>query len=176
MQYHKLTGIIINRRSVADADRFLTIFTREHGKISVYARSVRSLKSKRLGSLDLFSHIKFELVEKGDRRTLASVELLAGNHASKTDLHNISRLFQIGELIDVLTAEDDPHPELYELLCTALTHLHRFDTPDYMYRFKKKLLDLLGYWNTALTASTIDPYIDSLLTRPLRTRQMVYTN
>jgi DNA repair protein RecO (recombination protein O) len=170
MQYHKLNGIIINRRSVGDADRFLTIFTQERGKISVYARSIRSLKSKRGSSLDLFSHIKFELVEKNDHRTLTSVDLLDGHHASKTDLSNISRLFQIGELVDVLTGEDDPHPELYDLLVTALTHLHRFSTPDYLYRFKKKLLDLLGYWNTALTASTIDDYIDTLLTRPLRAK------
>jgi len=170
MQYSKLTGIIINRRSVGDADRFLTIFTQERGKISVYARSIRSLKSKRGSSLDLFSHIKFELVEKNDRRTLTSVELLDGHHASKTNLSNITRLFQIGELVDALTPEDDPHPELYELLATALSHLHRFATPDYLTRFKKKLLLVLGFWDSGILDSDLDTYIDSLLTRPLRAK------
>lgn len=170
MKYHKLEGIIINRRSLRESDRFLTIFTREYGKISVYAHAIRSLRSKRVGSLDLFSHIRFELIEKGDRKTLTSVELVSSHQHNKAALHNISRLFQIGELIDGLLPEDDPHAEVYELLSTALTHLSRFDTPDYLYRFKKKLLQLLGFWDSSLTPSTIDPYLDTLLTRPLRAK------
>ncbi|MFH1244328.1 MAG: DNA repair protein RecO [bacterium] len=168
MKYSKLEGIIINRQVVKDSDRFLTIFTKEMGKISVYARGIRSITSKRGSQLDLFSHIKFELIEQHDRRTLTSVELLDGHHVSKDKLENISRLFQIGELIDALLPEDDPHPDVYALLKTALTHLHRFATPDYLYRFKKKLLLLLGYGN--FENRDIDVFIDSLLMRPLRAR------
>ncbi len=149
----------------------MTIFTPDQGKISVYARSIRNIKSKRAASLDLFSHIKFELVEQHDRRTLTSVELINGHHINKDTLHNISRLFQIGELVDVLTAEDDPHPEVYHLLLTAITHLHRFATPDYLIRFKKKLLLLLGYGD--FEKLDLDTYIDSLLSRPLRSGQIL---
>lgn len=170
MKYLKYSGIIINRHVVKEADRFLTIYTKEEGKISVYAKGIRSVKSKRLGQLDLFSHIKFELFEKNDRRTLTSVELLDGHHQSKTTLANISRLFQIGELIDALTVEHDPHIEIYELLVTALANLSRFDTPEYLYRFKKKLLDLLGYGDRELTLQEIDRYIESLIDGPLRTK------
>lgn len=168
MKYQKLTGVIINRHVIKDNDRFLTIYTLEEGKISVYARGVRSIKSKRGSQLDLFSHIKFELFEKNDRRTLTSVELLDGHHLSKTSLPNISRLFQIGELVDRLTAEHDPHKEVYDLLVTALANLSRFDTPEYLVRFKKKLLLLLGYGD--YEQQDLDTYIDSLLTRPLRAK------
>lgn len=168
MKYQKLSGIIINRHVVKETDRFLTIYTQQEGKISVYARGVRSVKSKRGSQIDLFSHIKFELFEKNDHRTLTSVELLDGHHVSKTTLGNISRLFQIGELIDALTPEHDPHPEIYELLVTALANLSRFDTPEYLIRFKKKLLDLLGYGDRPLTPEEIDDYIESLVSKPLR--------
>jgi len=168
MKYQKLNGIIINRHVIKDSDRFLTIYTLEEGKISVYARGVRSVKSKRGSQIDLFSHIKFELFEKNDRRTLTSVELLDGHHISKKTLANISRLFQIGELVDVLTPEHDPHPEVYDLLVTALASLSRFDTPEYLHRFKKKLLTLLGYGD--FENQDIDTFIDSLLTRPLRAK------
>ncbi len=170
MKYQKLTGIIINRHVVKDNDRFLTIYTQEYGKISVYARGVRSVKSKRGSQIDLFSHIRFEVFEKNDRHTLTSVELLDGHHVSKTKLGNISRLFQIGELVDVLTPEHDPHIEVYELLVTALANLSRFETPEYLYRFKKKLLNFLGYGDRPLSPSDIDDYIESLLTRPLRAK------
>ncbi len=168
MKYHKLSGVIINRHIVKDADRFLTIYTLEEGKISVYAKGVRSVKSKRGSQIDLFSHIKFELFEKNDRRTLTSVELLDGHQISKTTLGNISRLFQIGELVDALTVENDPHEQVYNLLVTALENLSRFETEEYLYRFKKKLLELLGYGDRPLTLSEIDDYIESLLDYPLR--------
>lgn len=168
MKYHKLTGVIINRRALKDSDRFLTIYTEEEGKISVYARGIRSIKSKRGSQLDLFSQIKFEVIEQQGRMTLTSVELIDGHHLSKTKLSNISRLFQIGELVDALTAEHDPHQEVYELLLTALSHLSRFDTPEYLYRFKKKLLDLLGYGDRPLSPDKIDEYISSLAAWPLR--------
>ena len=176
MQYHKLTGVIINRRVLKESDRFLTIYTLEEGKISVYARGVRSVKSKRGSQIDLFSHINFELFEKNDRRTLTSVELLNGHHLSKTTLGNISRLFQIGELVDALTPENDPHSEIYDLLVTALDNLARFETEEYLFRFKKKLLFLLGYLSsledgkTGIPDNDIDAYIDTLVARPLRTK------
>ena len=170
MKYQKFSGIIINRNIVKDADRFLTIYTLEQGKISVYARGVRSVKSKRSSQIDLFSHIKFEIFEKNDHRTLTSVELLDGHHLSKTSLTNISRLFQIGELVDALTVEHDPHKEVYDLLVTALANLSRFETEEYLYRFKKKLLAILGYGDRPLTLTEIDDYIESLLDSPLRTK------
>lgn len=177
MKYQKLSGIIINRHIVKESDRFLTIYTQEEGKISVYARGVRSVKSKRGSQIDLFSHIRFELFEKNDRRTLTSVELLDGHHVSKTSLADISRLFQIGELVDRLTVEHDPHVEVYELLVTALANLSRFDTPEYLFRFKKKLLYILGYidspenWNTGIPEHVdLDTYIESLLDRPLHAK------
>lgn len=166
MKYQKFSGIIINRHVVGDNDRFLTIYTLEEGKISVYAKGVRSVKSKRGSQLDLFSHIKFELFEKNDRRTLISVELLDGHHVSKTKLGNISRLFQIGELVDKLTVEHDPHREVYDLLVAALGDLSRFETDEYLLRFKQKLLLLLGYGD--FDGQDIDTFIDSLLTRPLQ--------
>ncbi|PIW08343.1 DNA repair protein RecO [Candidatus Collierbacteria bacterium CG17_big_fil_post_rev_8_21_14_2_50_45_7] len=168
MHYLKYHGIIINRRVVKDSDRFLTIYTLEQGKISVYARGIRSVKSKRGSQLDLFSHIRFDVIEKNDRMTLTSVELLDGHHVSKTTLANISRLFQIGELIDRLTVEHDRHTEVYDLLVLALANLARFETPEYIFRFKKKLLELLGYGD--FDNQDIDTFIDSLLTHPLRAK------
>lgn len=170
MQYHKFEGVIINRHIVKDADRFFTIFTKEDGKISVYAKGVRSLKSKRGNSLDLFSHINFEVFEKGEHATLTHVDLINGHHDSKGNLSDISRLFEIGELVDRLTAEHDPHLEVYDLLVTALDNLSRFKTDEYLYRFKKKLLELLGYGDRELSLSEIDTYIESLLDRPLRAK------
>jgi hypothetical protein len=107
---------------------------------------------------------------------LTSVELLDGHHVSKTTLSNISRLFQIGELVDALTVEHDPNSEVYDLLVKALSNLSRFETPEYMHRFKVKLLYVLGYisspenWNTGIPEyKDLDSYIESIMNHALKT-------
>jgi DNA repair protein RecO (recombination protein O) len=173
MHYHKHRGIILKKTPVKDADYFLTILTKDDGKLSVYAKGIRSLLSKRRASLDYFSEIDFEVIEKNSRLTLMSVELVDGYTASKQKLPDISRLFQIGDLVEALLPEGEPNLAVYSLLQTALTHLERFQTPDYLTRFKLKLLELLGYQNPSLTVGKtegLDDYIESLLDRPLKAR------
>lgn len=172
MQYHKHVGIIINRHAVGDADRFYTILTEHSGKISVFAKSVRSRLSKRSGSLDLFSLIRFEMIEKAGRKTLMHVELVDSYRKGKQSLEDISRLFQMGELVDALVPEEDPQQMIYLLLAKACEHLSQFDTPEYLYRFKLRLLRELGFENTALRPDQLDDYIESILSRPLRAKQI----
>ncbi len=169
MRFLRTEGIIINRLSLKDADRLLTIFTPDHGKIICYARGIRNIKSSRLPKLNIFSRIKFELVLKQDRKTLTQVELLDSYRRSKTNLDNIKRLFQIGEIVNELTPENQPNQPVYSLLKTALAHLNRFSTPEYLYRFKLRLLQLLGYGHAHLQPHNIDAYIESILEHPLRT-------
>ncbi len=169
MHFLKSEGIIINRLTLRDADKLLTIFTPDYGKLVCYARGVHNIKSSRLTKLNIFSRIKFELIVKNDRKTLTHVDLLSSYRHDKTDLNNIKRLFQMGELINELVPEEEPNPQVYDLLVTALEHLSRFPTVTYLYRFKLKLLRLLGYGSPHLRPETIDTYIESLLEHPLRT-------
>lgn len=168
MKFHKTQGIIINKLAVRDADRFLTIYTLDYGKISCYARGIRSIKSSRVTKIDLFSKIKFELIQKKDNFTLTHVELLNSYRNNKKELHNISRLFQIGEVIDALTPENDPSVTLYHLLLTALDNLDKFSTPEYLKRFKMRVLQELGYGQRDGSYQQIDQYIESIIERPLR--------
>lgn len=167
MNILKSEGIIINKLNLRDADRFLTIFTGDHGKIVCYARGVRNITSTRLSKLNLFSHIAFEVIEKGGRKTLTHVDLVQSHRKNKSNLKNIKKLFQIGELIDALVPESEANEPTYELLTTALNNLHRFDTPEYLRRFKIKLLKELGYGTHDTDEENIDRFIESILEKPL---------
>ena len=52
-------GIILARKNYSEADRILTCFSKSYGKISLLAKGIRKLKSKKRGHLEVFSHIKF---------------------------------------------------------------------------------------------------------------------
>ena len=59
---YQTEGIIINRMDIGEADKFLTVFTKEFGMLKIFARSVRKIKSKLNFYLNLFSHARFGFV------------------------------------------------------------------------------------------------------------------
>lgn len=173
MKILKFEGFILNKLSLKDADRLLTIFTKEQGKIVCYARGVRNITSSRISKLDLFSHIKFEVIQNKDRLTLTNVDLINSHSINKKDLNNISRLFEIGELVDGLLPENEVNKEIYYLLNKALLNLTRFDIPEYMRRFKLRVLSELGYGSKDLGVNELDDYIESILEKPLLTKKIL---
>ncbi len=58
MKHTSFEGVVIKKTNFSEADKIVTIFTRDHGKITVLAKGLRRLSSKRSGSLDLFSLVK----------------------------------------------------------------------------------------------------------------------
>jgi DNA repair protein RecO (recombination protein O) len=55
---YTIEGVVLNRRDYAEADRIITIFSYEKGKIVVLAKGARKLTSKRLGSLEIGTHLR----------------------------------------------------------------------------------------------------------------------
>lgn len=173
MNFLKTQGIILNRMNYGDADLILTIFTRDNGKITCMARGSRKITSKRLGRLEPYSHISFELVQNGERNTLTHVELISDYSLNKKELFNISRIYQIGELLNSLLPENEPHVEVYDLTLKALDNLLKFETPEYLRRFKRSLLQKLGYGLLDKSEETLDRYIESLLEKPLKVKKIL---
>ena len=54
-------GLILKRANFGEADRMLTILTKNLGKISVVARGVRKITSRRAGNVELLNLVKIGL-------------------------------------------------------------------------------------------------------------------
>ncbi len=55
MSGFKTEGIVLKRRNFGEADRILTIFSKERGKITVLAKGVRRITSRRAGNVELLN-------------------------------------------------------------------------------------------------------------------------
>jgi len=58
MKSYKTEGIIIKRKNFGEADRILTIFTKNKGKISIVAKGVRKINSRRAPHIELLQKQK----------------------------------------------------------------------------------------------------------------------
>lgn len=148
MYYIKDTGFVIRRRNVSEADRYLTILTRNNGKIEVLAKGVKKLTSKRAPQLELLNKISFQAVSKttNSRLVLADVELVSSHTDLKKTLPGIKDLFLICELILALCPYHQKQEEIFHLLEQSLKNMKE-NILDSIENFQKQLLVFLGYWD-----------------------------
>lgn len=168
-------AIIIGRRNYGEADRILTIFTEDRGKIVVMAKGVRLGRSKRRGHIELFNTIKAQVVESRGFPVLAQTELIADRSSMKSDIKLLRIAYHLAELISRLTPDNEKHGEVFDLLNRAFSSisLKIWDKEAYLSeKFEEKLLNLLGY-GTPPDGGSWHEYIESITDYKLRAQEIL---
>lgn len=146
MSTEKSDAIVIRQVDFSESSRVLTIFTRDFGKISCLAKGAKRLKNAFEGSLDLLSECRVVFIHK-----LSGLDLLTEAQLKRRfqpSPHSLTHLYggyYIAELLNSLTEEGDPHPQLYEAAGTALAVLSSNDPPELaLFRFELIALREIG--------------------------------
>lgn len=142
---YKTNGIILKRTNLGEADRILTILTSDHGKIKVIAKGVRKIKSKLSGSLELFCLSSLQIVEGRNLDIVTSAEIEKCFFALRNDLSATQHAFYFAELIEKMSEENEPHPEVYHLLDQVLENLNTVQSDILVPYFEWNFLTELGY-------------------------------
>ena len=74
MRSFRTEGIVIKRSNYSEADRIVTIFTKQSGKITVRATGVRKIASRRSPHLELLNYCIFGLYLGKNMPVLTEVE------------------------------------------------------------------------------------------------------
>lgn len=175
MQFLKDHGFILKRINFGDSDRYITIFTKNHGKIEVVAKGVRKITSRRASSVELLNLIEFHAVRPHKNYVLTEVKLIDSFDELKRDLKNIEKAFTMCELISAIMPFHQKHVEVFSLIERALSQMQNEKTLIY---FQAKLLSILGYWDHKFAFRNedhVDRYIEQILERKLRTKNIFNT-
>ena len=123
---YRLSAIVLRRRDMGEADRLLTVFARDQGKLTLLAKGVRRQASRKAGHIEPFTYTEL-LVAKGESLDLVTqAETIEPHRHVREDLWRSSWAYYVVELADAFTQEDDPNDLLFDLL---LETLGRLDQP-----------------------------------------------
>jgi len=143
-----LTGIVLKSTNFKDADKIYTVFTREKGKVSVAAKGVRKISSKRAGTMDTLNYVSIGVVESpSGYKTLTEAKNLNSFKNLKVSLENSVRGFYLAELIHKLMEEEHPHVDIFDLFLETLTKLnhHLNNEISRVNAFEIALMGAMGY-------------------------------
>ena len=121
-------GIILRSYRLGESDRILRIFTREHGKRSAVAKGIRRTTSKFGARLEPLT-CAFLLFHTGRSMDIVTqAEIRTSFKELRENLDLFVRASTMAELVDSLTQEHEPHPELFDMLREGLTMMR--DLPE----------------------------------------------
>ena len=61
-------AVVLRHADWGEADRILTLYTREQGKVRAVAKGARKMRSRKAGHLEPFTHITLQLARARDLR------------------------------------------------------------------------------------------------------------
>jgi hypothetical protein len=140
-------GIIIKRKNFDEADRILTVITPYKGKLSVIAKGVRRMTSRRGGNVELLNKVRLHIFQGKGLSILQEAESIETFQHIKSELTLSAYGSHIIELIDRLVPEEQINPGVYKLVVTVLTLLDRHPRQLWIRAFEVKLLIELGFWD-----------------------------
>ncbi len=177
MNSYSDVGIVLKRLNLGEADKLVTFYTQRHGKVTAIARGLRRPTSKRAGSLELFNIVKSSFIKgKGELDTLAEVQILESHSGWRKHLGRVNLAYQLAEVVDKLTPDHQPHPEIFKILKESLSQIGGFGS-DWELKIKNsklKILVELGYWPQAKEfIGEVDEFIENLINRPLNSPKLL---
>jgi DNA repair protein RecO (recombination protein O) len=143
---YRTEAIVLRRTDFGEADRLLTAFTPNRGKLRLVAKGARKPSSRKSGHVELFSHGQFMVAVGRDLDIVTQAETLEPFLPLREDLLRTTYAYYVAELADAFTAERDENRPLFDLLKDAFGWLCAADDLLLVARYYElHLLGLAGY-------------------------------
>ena len=132
-------------RQLGEADRIVTLFTSERGKLDAVAKGVRRSRSHLAGRLEFANECAFLMHRGRSLEVIVSAEIVHAAWSQLVEPERYAVAAVVAELIDAFCEPDLALPEVYELLTGALSAVAVAPTPRRLLpRFSLRLLEMLG--------------------------------
>ena len=142
----RVEGIILRHSDFGEADRMLTIYTRDLGKVTAMAKGVRKARSRKAVHVEPFTRSSLQLARGRDLLILTQAEALDVYFPLREDLLLLGFAAYAIELLDRFTYDEEENRALYDLAARTLKRLERGDDPPLVTRYYElRLLDYVGF-------------------------------
>lgn len=147
MSSEKIRGVIIRENFSGESDKFLTIFAKDKGKISVFAKGARNTKSKFLASSALFTYGDYIIRTASKTPTLITADVINNFYNIRNSLDRVAFASFFTEFTDKMFIDNVADNNALLLLIKSLQRLSKGAPSPRLTAciFQLRLLDILGY-------------------------------
>ncbi len=147
MESIRIRGLIVREMPIGDADKLIFILSADRGLLCVSCKGVRSIKSRRLSSTQLFCYGEFVLTERSGRFYLSESAVETAFFALNESLEKLCLGQYFCQVAATVGVENEDQSELLSLTLNCLFVLCERDVPptDVKAIFETRLSVILGF-------------------------------
>jgi len=173
MQKYKATGIVLKGSSLKENDRLVTVLTPEYGLIRAVAPGAKKYKSQLRGRTELFVINEFLVIRGRSLDKIIQADTIYTYPGLSRDIGKLATAQYLAELSIALAVDEQPQPELYELLNEHLRRIERCEPGESVYPYLAQavfhLVAIAGLIPQVLeccvTQKAVHPNLDSVAWR-----------
>ena len=145
LRSYRVAALVLRTRDLGEADRLVTLFSRERGKIDAIVKGARRPRSK-MAALQLFSLADLQLAAGRTLEVVTQATIHRPFFNIRSDIARFAYASYFAELFDALTEVGEAGEPLFDLLLAAFELLESaFDPQTATHAFELQLLDYSGY-------------------------------
>jgi DNA repair protein RecO (recombination protein O) len=149
MAAEKTLALVLRAVEFSETSSVVTLFTRDFGKIRGLAKGARRPKGPFESALDLLSLCRLVFLRKSSEALdlLTEAKLERRFRPANRDLSSLYAGYYVAELLNELTDDADPHPDLFDAALDTLARLMEGHAPVdvVLMRWELTALRLLGH-------------------------------
>ncbi len=174
---YRLTAIILKRKNTGESDRVITVFSKEKGKVRLLAKGVRSIRSRRASYLEPLGRSILMVRSYPGIDSISQAESYGKNLSTQESMHTIGAKYYIGEILEGLIPDNEPHPSIFDETVSLLGSLEgssREVSHELLCRYTESLLGQLGFTSSNIHFSKVEQAavkVEQVLEKRLKVRK-----
>jgi DNA repair protein RecO (recombination protein O) len=143
----RVDAVVIRHSDYGEADRLLTLYTCQMGKMRVIAKGARKIASRKAGHIEPFTHVRLQLATGRDMFLVTQADTVDAYLPLRDNLILTGHASYALELLDRFSYEDETeNASIFRLLTETLARLASKSDPWLALRYyEMRLLDHLGF-------------------------------
>jgi len=140
--------VVLSRKNFGEADRLLSIYTKDFGKISAIAKGIRRPTSRKAGHLEPGTWCRVFLAKGKNIDLLTEVIVVKAYGIENFTEAKAAKVYHFLELVDLLTVQNQKNTQVFNLLVKFLASCEGQGNFSHLSSvFKIKLLKTLGFFS-----------------------------
>ncbi len=161
-------GIVLGRKNYGEADRILSVYSKDHGRISLIAKGIRRPKSRKRGHLEIFSLLNFQAIKGHGIDMIIEADITDDFKEIRKSLPKVSLAYYFMEVVGKITHENEKNRELFDLILESLNGLKGGSKLKQLrFNFIQRLLTIMGYWPEGQELTDPDTVLEEVIERQI---------
>ena len=142
---YKDEGIVLKTTKLGEADRIVTLLTRDNGKVRAVVKGVRKPKSRWGARLEPFTQVHLMIYKGRNLDTITGADIVQSFDRLRQDYTRLMSAAALVEVVEKITPDREKSLQTYSLLLGGLRALAEGTPSTLVPAFLLKLLSVSGY-------------------------------